>query len=126
MEILTYAVVAIIALLVITTGIFYYLHYRSAEKYKDLYHSPADEVEPEKPESVVLNVHSARHVVTKVQKPVAHVLEIDSAKHEVIHSTPILKAKKKTVLGMAKLTENQRMRVVRHHKRRIKHGKVAE
>lgn len=122
-----YAVGAITALLLITTGIFYYLHYTRNKKYKDLWHSPADEVEPEKPKSVVLDIHSTRHVITNVQKPVTHVLKIDSSVHAINDSNPVLEPKKKTVLGMPKLTEAQRLRVVRHHERRIKrHGKVAE
>ena len=86
-------IVVWIVLAILAVGVAAYFiirHKRGANK--SIAQSSADEVEPEKPQSVVLEIHSAKHVV----------------------------------LGMPKLTDNQRLRVERHHRRSVKHGKVAE
>lgn len=135
-DILIYIVVGITVLLVVATGVFFLLHYHKQQKYEDMLFEkelerlltkedfveevpepvvePEPIPEPEKPKPIVLNIHSTRHVVTST--PAIHV----ETKQPVV-----IKALTR-VLGMKKLTDAQRLRVIHHREREKRNGQKAE
>lgn len=134
-DILIYVVIGITVLIVVATGVFFLLHYRKQQKYEDwLFEKELDklltedvqveevqepepivepEPEPEKPKPIVLNIHSTRHVVTSTPA-----MRVDT-------KAPVVEIPRK-VLGMKKLTEAQRLRVIHHREREKKHGQKTE
>lgn len=110
-----------LALVVIGVATYFVIRYKRGVKKEEITQSGADEVQPEKPPSVVLDIHSARHVITTTEKPLSRLAKRRKAKEEKRKFIEEHKA----VLGMPKLTDNQRLRVERHHRRSVKHGKVA-